>query len=53
MAEVLETDARPYLRRETGAWAADGNDRQRGEDWQMTVAAAHWQHESGYPQIVP
>ena len=40
------------LRRETGAWATDLNERQRGVDWQMTVADARCKLKSGYPQIV-
>ena len=44
--EHLET-----LRRETGAWATDVNERQRGVDWHMTVAAARRKLKSVYPDI--
>ena len=40
------------LRRETGAWAKDVNEPQRGADWQMTVADARRELKSVYPQIV-
>ena len=40
------------LRRETGAWATDVNERQRGVDWQITVADARCTLKSVYPQIV-
>ena len=39
------------LRRETGAWATDGNERQRGVDWQLTVADARYKLKSVYPKI--
>ena len=38
------------LRRATGAWAADVNERQRGVDWQMTVADARRKLNSVDPQ---
>lgn len=39
------------LRRETGAWATDGTERQRGVDWQLTVADARYKLQSVYPKI--
>ena len=39
------------LRRETGAWASDVNERQRGAGWQMTVADARCKLKSVYPKI--
>ena len=39
------------LRRETGAWATDVNERQRGVDWHMTVADARCKLKSVYPKI--
>ena len=40
------------LRREVAAWAGDVNDRQRGVDWQMTIADARCKLKSVYPQIM-
>ena len=40
------------LRRETGAWATNVNERQRGVDWQMTVTDARCKLKSVYPKIV-
>ena len=39
------------LRRETGAWAMDVNERRRGVDWHMTVADARCKLKSVYPKI--
>ena len=41
------------LRRETGPYAMDMKERQRGMDWQLTVADARWNLKSIYPQIAP
>ena len=40
------------LRSETGPWATDVNERQRGMDWQMTVAYARCGRKTVSPNIV-
>jgi hypothetical protein len=39
------------LRRETSAWSADVNRRQKGVDWQMKIADARTKLASVYPKI--
>ena len=39
------------LRRETAAWAAFGNARQRGVDWQFSVGNARTKLKSLYPKL--
>ena len=40
------------LRKETEAWAASSNDRQRGVDWQFTIEDARHTLKSLYPKII-
>jgi len=40
------------LRRETAAWAASGNVRQRGVDWQFTIDDARTKLKSLYPNLL-
>jgi hypothetical protein len=40
------------LRKETAAWAASCNSRQRGVDWQFTIEDARQKLKSLYPKVL-